>query len=569
MPQLAHFTAPLPTAQEMRQWDSETVRLGIPECILMENASREALYVLQKEKGHLQGLSALLFMGSGNNGGDAACLARHLLDVGALPLVLHIKPLSKYKGVTKQHVTMAKKCGVPFVYLGKSNWRRNISAPWLQPDIIIDGLLGTGFEGALRPQYIEYVNFINAHKRKAYIFALDIPSGCEALTGMPSPASPHAVQAHATVCFAAAKPGLVLPSSTPYTGKLFVRAIGIPRRIQNEQAPSFRLLQEKRLAFLLHAPSQASASHKGTWGHVLVMGGSQEKLPSSNLTSENATSQLGADLTGAAHLTALAASRTGAGLVTAAAPYALCSAVKNTCPNIMTLPVMHPNISTAWPASLSLQLQQKIASVHALAIGPGMGTGSHAHDFLQAVLSFPQRPRAVVDADALTLLAQSPELRKLIREDDMLTPHPGEAARFLQCTAKDIQHDRFYAITQLAQLLPCAWLLKGAGTLIKQQESPTYILAHDIPALALAGSGDVLTGCTAALAARLQNIPSLTIIALAACVHATAGQQTQKKFPQRGHMASDLAHALPEGMQHLCDYAPSTSHEEVYSLERL
>ncbi len=563
---LQKLTAPLPTGREMHYWDKEAMAHGIAECILMENAAREAFTVLQELQGNLQHKYVLLFMGNGNNGGDAVCLARHALDVGAHPLILHTKPLRSYTGVTKQHLKAAQKCGVPLLYIGQGAWQKKLPEAWKMPHIVVDGLLGTGFEGALRPQFKEYISYINACREHSYIFSLDIPSGCDALTGLP-PQYEHtealAVHAHATVCFAAAKPGLVLPHSAPYTGKLFVRAIGIPRVVQEKNAPSFRLLQERSLAHILTTQQHAQNTHKGRWGHVLVMGGSQ------SFTIQGS----GTDLTGAAHLTALAAARTGAGLVTAVAPTALCASVKNACPHIMTLGVSHENTPAQWPNTLPVALENKLTSVQALALGPGMGTDTQAQNFLLAVLAHDSRPRAVLDADALTLLARHPELRAFLGEEDILTPHPGEAARFLGCTAQDIQKDRVYALQQLSAILPCVCLLKGAGTLITQRQQPIYILPKDIPALALAGSGDVLTGCTAALSARFPHMPSITVTALAACIHAGTGILAQKAFPQRGHMATDLAHLLPQAMQELCTLeqnhcalSPSYSHE-VYSLD--
>ncbi len=535
---------PLPTAEEMRRWDSETVNLGIPECILMENAAREALSVLLSSYGSVQGKYILLFMGPGNNGGDAACLARHLLDLNAMPLVAHTRALDAYTGVTQEHIAMATACEVPFIFIGKEGWQKNIPEAWKAPHIIVDGLLGTGFEGELRPNFVEYIAYINAQKEReagqggAFVFALDIPSGCHALHIKPDT---QAVQAHATVCFAAAKPSLVLPEAQLYTGELFTQAIGIPRKIQKQYPPSYRLLQEKSLGTLLHV--KKAQSHKGSWGHVLVLAGSQ-------------------GLTGAAHLAALSALRTGAGLVTVAAPQALCAEIKGNNPNIMTL-----SLSTRhgdeqgllWPEILPVALSEKLTQVSALAVGPGMGTGESALAFLFALLKYKKRPRALFDADALTLLARHKELLAHIRADDILTPHPGEAARFLESTAAAVQGDRFDAMTYLCQLAPCVWLLKGAGTLIKQGEShmqgqehnPMYILPYDIPSLALAGSGDVLTGCMASCLARFREQDSITLTALAASIHAAAGNLAAEQYPQRGHTASDVAHLLPAAMQRL------------------
>ncbi len=541
---LETLSAPLPTAEQMRAWDGQAMAHGIPECILMENAAREALTVLQKQYGPLDGAYVLLFMGPGNNGGDAACLARHLLDAGAFPLLAHTKPMSQYKGASKQHLEMAKKCHVLLQYIGKDSWQKHIPPTWQKPHIMVDGLLGTGFTTPLRPLFKEYICHINAHKEHSFIFSLDIPSGCDALTGMPHPQD-FAVKADATVAFAAAKPGLVLPSARSYTGKLHVRTIGIPRVVQQGTLSSFRLLQKNRIITLFQDGKEQS--HKGSWGHVLVVGGSQEKT----------------DLSGAAHLTALAALRTGAGLVTAAAPKGLSDGIKNGNANIMAYTFDQEH----WPTTLPQAFQEKLTRMSCLAVGPGMGISEQAKDFLGALLAYPKRPRAVLDADAITLLALHPYLQSLIRHDDMLTPHPGEAARLLGCTSQDIQKDRFAAMASLQACIPCAWLLKGVGTLLGQSQSPIYIFPHDIPALAVAGSGDVLTGCTAALASRLPHLDSLSTLALGACIHTQAGLMIQKKFPHRGHMASELAHAIPKAITKLTAKAQTSLQAEVYTLE--
>ena len=210
--------APLPSPAEMSGWDRAAIDLGLPELLLMENASREALHVLSAETGQMPGKRVLLFMGGGNNGGDAACLARHLHDGGAEVLVLHTRPLGAYRGVTGQHVRLARRCGVAFA--PAAGWPEKYrNTPWDVyadasvcerggPDIVVDGILGTGFSGSLRPLELGLVARINALAQRAFIFSLDIPSGLSGLTGRPCPV---AVRAHATVTFEAAKPGLVLP----------------------------------------------------------------------------------------------------------------------------------------------------------------------------------------------------------------------------------------------------------------------------------------------------------------------------------------------------------------------
>ena len=225
MPRLFYdLFPPLPLPEEMRQWDAGAMALGLPEELLMENAARAALDVLRVYRPELTGLRIWLLMSSGNNGGDAACLARHLLDAGAEPLVLHTRPLSACKGACGRHVRIARAAGVAFERCRPAVFRRaNL------PHIVIDGLLGTGFSGELRPDALELVRTVNALPNQPFVLALDIPSGLDGRTGL---AMPEAIKAKATVSFAAAKPGLVLPHARPWTGTLHARGIGIPLAVQ-------------------------------------------------------------------------------------------------------------------------------------------------------------------------------------------------------------------------------------------------------------------------------------------------------------------------------------------------
>ncbi len=523
---------PLPTANEMQEWDNDSINLGIPEFTLMENAAREALYVLQKIKGPLQKQYVLLFMGGGNNGGDAAALARHLNDLGAHPLILHNKSLKNYGKTSTEHIKLSKALGIPFIKLTKNaDIKKLIPSEWHKPHIIIDGLLGTGFSPPLRANMEQAINIINKMSKNSFVLALDIPSGCSANSGL---AHGLAVKAQATVCFAAAKPGLVMPHAKAYTGHLYVRNIGIPQCIVQKHEPSFKLIEAKGMVDFL--PPITKNSHKNTWGHVLVIGGSK-------------------GLSGAAHLTARAALRSGVGLVTVAAPSALCHEIKADTPDIMTLNLENENHDNyTWPKQLPQKLLDKIPNFKAIALGPGLSTSPDAINFMQKILECHARPRAIIDADALNILAKHQNLLKLIQDDDILTPHPGEAARLLNISTKDVQNDRINCIQKLTALAPCVWLLKGAASLLAQGTKPIHILPHDIPSLAVAGSGDVLSGCCAAMAAQLPNLNSLQVAAISMTIHANTGFMAQEIFPKRGNMASDLVELLPAALANLASF---------------
>lgn len=548
---------PLPTSSQMRAWDAGAAQLGIPEMTLMENAARAALGVLLESFGSLEGKYVCLYMGSGNNGGDAACLARQVLNYGALPLVVHTRPLRACTGSPGRQVRIARACGVPFVLAPRGtapsddknactlpdNFLARIPRwlPWSLPDVIVDGLLGTGFRGPLRPDMTALIADINHAASRAFVLALDIPSGLDSLTGK---ASPLAVNAHVTVSFQAGKAGLYMPSALAHTGRVLVRDIGIPPCVQASAPPTLRLLDATCAAILPHLKShKPEHAYKNAFGHVLIVGGSP-------------------GLSGAAHLAARAALRAGAGLVSVAAPAALCAEIKAGLPDIMTLAL--DNALSTLPDSL-LELIQRCT---ALVIGPGMGRSADAAKLLHHILALPQRPPAVLDADALHMLPLS-----LLTPGDILTPHPGEAAALLNWTAPKVQEDRLVTLKALCQLAPSVWVLKGAGTLLSLhtpgKEWPTLLSAYSVPTLAVGGTGDVLSGCIGALLHQvragsgrlLRHCPSclapsagahaLTAAALGVVLHAEAGTLLQSAYPYRGNLASQVADSLPQAWQKL------------------
>ncbi len=506
---------PLLTPEEMRTWDTATIATGIPESLLMENAARAAIASIARRTGSLAHKRIWLFAGSGNNGGDTICMARHLMDMGARPLLIHTTPCNKYRNAAAKHLRWAQENHIPFIALDKHDW----SAPL--PHIIIDGLLGTGFTAPLRQETLSCIQRINTLREHCLLCALDIPSGLNAQTGQPSPI---AIEAHLTITFEAAKRGLILPEARPFTGDLHIVSIGIPQHIRGKYPPAAHLLNEQAGQVL---PQTDMLAHKNTHGHVIIFGGS-------------------AGLTGAPHLAAKAALRTGTGLVTIACPQSLCAEAKGGCADIMTIAA---NTGEQWNATLT---PESIACTHratSLVIGPGMGRTQEAASCLETLLSFPNRPPAVIDADALVLLAMYPSLLSLLKENDVLTPHPGEAAQLLHSTTDQIQAERIEAIHTLSTLAPSVWILKGAGTLLYQVNSWLGISPYALPNLAVAGSGDVLSGCIGALLAR--KLPAQHAAATGIVLHAFAGKCLEQRFPERGNISSEIAETLPQAMKTL------------------
>ncbi len=563
--------APLPDAREMASWDAAAVTEGgVPAEKLMANAGLGALRCLEmawsarlktasdceettESTPVFMGVKVLLFMGKGNNGGDAAVLARLLLQEGAEVLLcrLHALPdnLASSTSAADIHLRQALDAGVTAYELSSPG--AALPEGWEEPDIIVDGLLGTGFTPPLRSEFQQLIDAINLLSgkqgdaesslaalrrcvgwfaggagRKApdcLVLALDIPSGLCAQQGTPSPV---AVRADLTVTFEAPKMGLLLHPAREFTGRLLVQPVGIPAKVQVKYPPKFSVL----LPGCAQAGRPLSAlAHKGRAGRVLVIGGSP-------------------GLTGAPHLSALAALRAGAGLVRIACPAGLAAQVKYNNPDIMTLPLGDAFVpgGQEWDAAYVGQLIPALAACDAVVIGPGLGLSGNAHalveDLLHAVSGLDAAPPLLLDADALTIIAACPGLSSILPRNAVLTPHPGEAARLLKCTAPDIEADRPAALSALLGALSSAVLLKGAGTLLGQGGS-RFFLPFIEPNLAVGGSGDVLSGIIAAFLA--QDASPLEAACAGAYVHGLCGHMLAEVAPERGNLASDIAGSIP------------------------
>lgn len=533
---------PVPTPEEMARWDAAAAAAGIAEETLMESASRAAMDCLRAcaAERHiaLSGASVLLLAGSGNNGGDAFCMARHLLDAGARPVLLCTREPEAYRGAALHWLRVAMNLGVPV--FSADAWEKDETSAPAAPDIVIDGLLGTGFHGELRDREKRLVEKLNALPARL-VLAVDVPSGLSARNGRPSPV---AVRAHVTVTFQAAKPGLLLPEAQEYTGRLEVRPIGMPRAVQENNPPSFRtwipaLFPDRASPYVVEhgitpelaerfatpsVPASHGPAHKGAAGRVLVIGGCSA-------------------YTGAPCLAAWAALRAGAGLVMLAGPAPVLDAARISMPALTLHGLSAASPDGDWCAEDARALAGELPAFNALVFGPGLGRSRGAADMTEELLHLPDRPPMVLDADALFALAHRPELLSLLRPCDVLTPHPGEAATLLGTGARDVQADRFGALAGLAALAPAVWVLKGEGTLIAAPGEPSVISPWQVPQLAVAGSGDVLAGLTGALLAR--GYGASLAATLGVWLHAFAGMSLSREFPMRGNGPHDIANILP------------------------
>jgi ADP-dependent NAD(P)H-hydrate dehydratase / NAD(P)H-hydrate epimerase len=478
------------SASQVRALDAfEIKNRNVPGYTLMTRAAEGALKILRAR--WPQAKRVAVVCGGGNNGGDGYVLARLAQAAGLDAMVLAATPPDSLTGDARRAQDDWLAAGGP---------AHPFAADALAGgDIIVDALLGIGFKGPLRAETLAVIEAINSARRP--VLALDIPSGIDADTGAMHGA---AVRADLTLCFVAFKSGLFLGAGPDHAGVVLLDDLGVVAPIRPEFAPLMRRIDESEIAASL--PRRARESHKGTSGRVLIVGG-------------------GAGMPGALRLAGEAALRVGAGLVTVAGAPENLAAVTGTRPELIYLP-------TAEDAGLEAALR----AADVLAIGPGLGTGHRAGRAWNEALRTATTP-AVVDADALNLLAREPAK---LPADWIITPHPGEAGRLLGTDARAIQADRLGAVRELHARYGAIAVLKGAGTLVAcgaGEALQLHICERGNPGMATAGMGDVLTGVIAGLRAQMSDSGQAARVGV--LVHALAGDSAAQGG-QRGLIASDV-----------------------------
>jgi NAD(P)H-hydrate epimerase len=357
--------------------------------------------------------------------------------------------------------------------------------------------LGTGLAGDVRGDYVTAIESINASGRP--VLAVDIPSGLCSDTGR---CLGTAVRSSATVTFIGVKQGLLTGDALNYCGELHFADLEVPEDVYERVKPASRRLSlETELARL---PEVAVTAHKGSFGHALVVGG-----------------DLG--MAGAAIMAAEAAARCGAGLVSAATRSANLPGFNARRPEIM-----------AHGVEARGELEALLDRASAVAVGPGLGQGAWAEQLLQRVTD--TRLPLVLDADALNLLAKGCAVQDLARGGWILTPHPGEAARLLGTDTRAVQADRFAAVRAIQARYGGVVVLKGAGTLVAEDEATT-LCPYGNPGMASGGMGDVLSGVLVALLA--QGLSPGDAARLGVCLHSAAADQAAEEG-MRGMVATDL-----------------------------
>ncbi len=488
----------LVTASQMRELDRQTIESGIPGAELMQVAG-EGLADAIKNLANAHQLvdSPVLFLaGPGNNGGDAFVAARCLHE-DEWPVECWLAcPENRLKGAALTHFKQMKKAGVSLQVLDRSeDWQHAIECG-SDAEIIIDGLLGTGASGEPRGVIADAIGFIETHTDRALVVAIDAPSAM-------------AVRADLTVTMGLPKLECVQPENIDHVGNLEVVDIGIPSNFIEElkAETELELIHPSDVAPLF--PRRPRNAHKGAFGHVLCIGGSK-------------------GFSGAVAMAAKAALRSGAGLVSAFVPESIHALVAPMIPEVM----VHSSFPEGrWSAILA---------------GPGMGRSATTREQILHLLESSMVP-VVLDADAVTVLADHFDAISNAQCPVILTPHPGEFAALFGLKAEEVQEDRGGMVKMAAARLGATVVLKGAGTVIAAPDQRMAINMTGNPGMASGGSGDVLAGLIAGLEA--QGLPPFEAACAGVWLHGYAGDLAAAETSQLSLMATDLIDKLPDAFR--------------------
>lgn len=564
------------TAQQMRDLDQYTIeQLGIPAMSLMESAGKAIAEEVIAWCGGQQDEQAdvprgraltneggirsdekvipdrsrqhwLVLVGKGNNGGDGLVAARYLMDAGIAVTLLYAQDPQELTGDAAAERDAAHRSGIEY-RVWSEEWNLHAETEegnkqesgidhtasgskqaeynhlWSSYTGIIDALLGTGSKGEPREPYASIIRSANISGKP--IIAADIPSGLNADTGE---VAENCIQAKVTVCLAFLKQGLTQYPGATAAGEVVVRSIGIPRSTAQQAGLRAHLITDDVLQDVLQidtSRARAIDGHKGTYGHVMVIGGSMK-------------------MSGAGLMASRSALRIGSGLVSWALPEQLMKHMVGHVPELMMIPASE-DPDGQWRAETARTIIEQTAKADVLAIGPGLGRFEDDSEWLRTLWAETQQP-LVLDADGLNILSEAEGLSRWPRRhaDTVLTPHPGEMARLAGVSTADIQRDRIGIARDFASKHGVVLVLKGARTIVASPQGDIFVNTTGHPGMATGGSGDVLTGVISGLMA--QGLSGLQAAAFGVHLHGHAGEEAARK--RTGNPASLLAGDIIESL---------------------
>lgn len=510
------------TAQQMREIEDRAEAGGVSKDVLMENAGLAVADYIHASVRNLVGMTVVVLVGPGNNGGDGLVAARHLDAWGARVTICLCRDNPAHRG----KVDFLRGKRVTVIQLDDDEGRAQLRESLHLAQIVLDAILGTGRSRPITGATGEALDLLRkarAGKESPRLMVLDLPTGLDADTGN---VDPKTVPCDETLTLGNPKAGLYRFPGAEYAGKIEVLDIGVPKGLDSDIP--FELMTDDWAGSTL--PDRPMSGHKGTFGRALIVGGSKNYV-------------------GAPYLAATAAGRVGAGLVTLAVPQSLQMAIaaKAVEPTYLPLPEEAPGVPQADAAGL---IAEAVSGYQALLIGPGIGQADSTRE-MAAKLLFQggQHPPIVVDADGLNVLASSSEWWNDFPQKAILTPHPGEMARLTGRSTKDIQEHREKIAVESAVMWRKIVVLKGAFTAVAYPDGSSRLSPFANSAMATAGTGDVLAGTIAGLLA--QGVEPEDAAALGVYLHGLAGERASADLGDAGMLAGDLLPELPRAIRDL------------------
>lgn len=504
----------VPFAAEMKTLDQQAIeKYNIPGIVLMENAGVCVAHAIEDIAADIGNIKVCIFCGKGNNGGDGLVAARHLFNKGARVKVFMFgtPATSTSDAATNFRIVEALGIDCSFVETERDWDKVKLAATF--SEYIVDALVGTGFHGALDETLSSAANIINDSGKK--VISVDIPSGVNADDGQ---VKGVAVKADYTVTFSLPKPGLFLYPGALYAGKIIIADIGMPVNLTSDSFVRQNIITTQLVKKIL--PKRKPDAHKGLNGRVLVVAGSR-------------------GLTGAAALCSMAAVKSGAGLVTLGIADCLHDIMEAKLTEVMTYPL--PDVRGVLTTDALKEILLLTQKRDVLAIGPGMGSKSDTLELVRQLVQKVECP-LVLDADALNALAGFTDILPQLPVMAVLTPHPGEMARLMGLTAKDINSNRLKVARQAAISWKHIVVLKGAPTIVAFPDGEVYINTTGNEGMATGGTGDVLTGIIAAFIA--QGLSSHDAALAGVFIHGLAGDIACREL-KTGITASEINNAVP------------------------
>ena len=507
------------TIEEMRELENKADQeYGLTSPILMETAGRNAAELLEHEIGTVSGQEFLLLLGPGNNGGDGLVIARHL---------------ERWGGLVSLYYWKEQRLLIHGEEIASEQTAARLEQAIQSARVILDALLGIGRARPLPDDMralLQRVHKEREQRETVLLVAIDLPTGMNANTGEVDPGT---IPVDMTITLACPKQGFFFFPARSYLGQLQIGSIGLPTELESHLKTE--MLTDKLVRHLV--PERPLESNKGTFGKAMLLCGS---LP----------------YPGSAFLAGSAAARTGAGLVTLAVSEQMLPIYASSF-HEATFLILPPETESLKRANV---LIENLEGYSSLLIGPGMGQSSTTREIILHVLEHlrtlpdAKRPRLVIDADGLNNLSALEYWWTLLPPDTVITPHPGEMGRLckgLKVSGGSIE--RLELTREKAREWQVTLVLKGACTIIAHadNEGSTYTRINwkANPAMATAGTGDVLAGTIAGLLA--QGIQPFDAASAAVYLHATAGERVSEEIGQAGLLASDLLPQLPRALRGL------------------